>query len=98
MYAGTAHTDENPCVDGGPAGPGSTPPTHTVSTLPVVRQVQQLLQSCQLLLVLFHCDALHFTRIPACNDVQWVFFLGAFCLPFNSCSSVLIISGMHDSH
>ena len=39
VYASTAHADEDPSVDGGPAGPSSTPAPHTVSTLLVVWQV-----------------------------------------------------------
>lgn len=63
--ASTAHADEHSSVDGGPASPSCTPSPHTVCTLLVVGQVQQLLECCQLLLVLLHCDALHLTRVPA---------------------------------
>ncbi len=44
--ASTAHADEDTSVDGGPAGTGGAPAPHTVCTLLVVRQVQQLLQGC----------------------------------------------------
>jgi hypothetical protein len=62
--ASTAHADEDTSVDGGPAGTGGAPAPHTVCTLLVVWQVQQLLQGCQLLLVLLHGHPFHLTCVP----------------------------------
>ena len=64
VNASTAHADEDPSVDGGPASSGSAPTADTIRTLLVVRQVQEALQGCELLLVLLHCHTLHLSSIP----------------------------------
>lgn len=70
MDPSTAHANEDPGVDTGPAGPCSASTPDTVCTLLVVWQVQQLLQGCKLQLVVLHGDPLHFTRIPRQNGLS----------------------------